>query len=315
MKVLKSALFGFIILSTLLLSESCRKNKEFKNETGEVSEDNKNIQSNVDNIVNEANQVLSGNNGFNGKSADLEAYGDTLCGAQIDTSLKSQGIITLVFDGLTACSNRIRSGKVKLTLQGYSTGARWKDVNAVLNIDYIDYKVTRVNDNRSLTFNGTNNLTNTSGGNAVMLILGMQTQLIHDVSGNNLIVKFDDQTTSTFNLSRRYTHTFTNPVYQVKGEGTGTQNGINNLENWGVTREGDNFTSQVVLPVIWNSTCGAHKPVEGELNIIVDAKDFSFTTIFGVDASGNLVSTGCPWGLKVEWDYKNKTGSQLYQYH
>lgn len=315
MKKIKFILFGFIILSTLLVTESCRKNKEFKNETGEVSEDNKNIQSNVDNVVNEANQVLSGSNGFSGKTENLGAYSDSLCGAEIDTSLKSQGIITLIFDGVTNCSNRIRSGKVKLTLQGFSTGARWKDVNAKLTIDYIDYKVTRVNDNKSLTFNGTNTLTNTSGGNAVLLVFGMQNQLIHDVNGNNLIVKFDDESTSTFNLSRRYTHTYSNSVYQVKGEGTGTENGISNLENWGITREGDNFTSQVVEPVIWNSTCGAHKPVEGKLEIIVDAKDFNFLTTFGVDASGNVVTSGCPWGLKVEWAYKNKTGSKLYQYY
>ncbi|HET6245200.1 MAG: hypothetical protein H0V01_11975 [Bacteroidetes bacterium] len=313
MKRLKTTLFVIVILSTLVFTESCRKNKEFKKEDGAISEDNKNIQSNIDNVVNEANQVLSGS--YSGKTQIPGAYGDSICGATVDTSLRSQGIITIVFDGSTNCYNRKRSGSVKLTLQGYATGKRWSDVNAVLTIDYIDYKVTRVNDNISLTFNGTNNLTNTSGGNVITLLFGMQNQLIHDVNGSNLIVKFDDQTTSTFNISRRYTHTWTNPVYQIKGEGTGTQNNISNLENWGVTKDGDNFTSQVTEPVIWNTTCGAHKPVAGKMEIIVDAKEFSFITTIGVDASGNVVNSGCPWGLKVEWTYKNNTGSHLYQYH
>ncbi len=314
MKKLKFTL-GILILSSLLITtESCRKKKEFKDEKGEISEDNKNIQSNVDNVVNEANQVLSGESGFSGKTVGAVNY-DSICGGIIDTTLKSQGILTLVFDGTTNCYNRIRNGKVKLTLQGYANGAKWSDVGAKLIIDYIDYKVTRANDNVSLTFNGTNNLTNTSGGNAFTLVFTSQNELVHDVNGSNLLVKFDDGSTSNFNLSRKYTHTFDNLVYQVKGEGTGVQNGINKLENWGSTKDGDNFTSQVIEPVIWNSTCGAHKPTKGKMEIIVDAKDFSFITTIGVDASGNVVNSGCPWGMKVEWTYKNSTGSHLYKYH
>ncbi len=308
---------AIIALSVSVVSCS-KERREFRKEDGQVSRDNKEIQSSLDDVTNEANRIMSDNNLMSGKGNENDqalAFMNNTCGFTVDTTQRPQGILTVNFDGTTNCNGRIRAGQVKLTLQDYVNGARWRDTNAVLKVDYIDYKVTRASDNKSLTFNGTKNVTNVSGGNAVLLILGFQNSLVHRVAGNNIQVKFDDGKTCTFNLARKWTHTWANSVYTVKGEGEGTQSGRNNLENWGTTREGDNFTSQVLEPVIWNSTCGAHKPVLGKLDIVVDAKDFSFLTTFGVDNSGNVVTGSCPWGLKVEWTYKNKTGTKLYPYN
>jgi hypothetical protein len=147
------------------------------------------------------------------------------------------------------------------------------------------------------------------------MVLGFQPNVVHKVEGSGIVTKFDDGKTTTSNISRQFTHTYSNNVYTVKGEGMGTRNGLSSVENWGTTREGDEFTSQVTEPVIWNSTCGAHKPVAGKLDIKVSSKDFGLITTLGVDNSGNVVSSGCPWGLKVEWTFKNKTGSKLYAYN
>jgi hypothetical protein len=308
---------AIIALSVTVVS--CRKERrEFRKETGEVSRDNKEIQSSLDDIVQEANRIVSDNNQMSGKGNENDqvlAFMNNTCGYTIDTTQRPQGILIVNFDGTTNCNGRIRSGQVKLTLQNYTNGTRWRDVNAVLKVDFIDYKVTRVSDNKSLTFNGTKNITNVSGGNAALLILGFQNNLIHRVTGNNIQVKFDDGKTSIFNIARKWTHTWANNVYTVVGEGEGTLNGKNNLENWGTTRNGENFTSQVLEPVKWNSICGPHKPISGKLEIVVDSKDFSFLTTFGVDNNGNVVTGSCPWGLKVEWTYKNKTGTKLYPYN
>ncbi|MFN4235119.1 MAG: hypothetical protein ACK4IK_09975 [Bacteroidia bacterium] len=308
---------AFIAISVSVISCS-KERREFKKEDGQVSRDNKEIQSSIDDVTNEANRILSDNSLMSGKGNENDealAYLNNICGYTVDTTQRPQGILIINFDGTTNCNGRIRAGQVKLTLENYVNGARWRDTGAVVKVEYINYKVTRVSDNKSLTFNGIKNITNVSGGNAVLLILGFQNSLVHRVVGNNIQVKFDDGSTATFNLARKWTHTWSNNVYTVKGEGEGSQNGKNNLENWGTTRDGDNFTSQVLEPVIWNSTCGAHKPVSGKLDIVVDAKDFSFLTTFGVDNSGNVVTGSCPWGLKVEWTYKNKTGTKLYPYN
>lgn len=309
MKISKLLLFT-VILSSFFITESCRKRKEFKNETGEVSEDLKNVQSGMDAALNDANIAFSN---F-GKSA-TSASGHNICGATVDTSQLSSGIIKLIFDGTTNCHGRIRSGELLLTLQNYSSGTRWKDPGAVMNVQMANFRIERSVGNKGITFNGSKTVTNVMGGNAAFLVFGLVDSLVHEVSGNGIIAKFDDASTSTFNISRKYTHTFSNTVYQVKGEGNSTQNGINNIEKWGTTRKGDAFTSQVVKPVIWNNECGAHKPLSGELDINVDSKDFNLYTTLGVDANGNPVSSGCAWGLKVEWKRNNKTGSKLFQYH
>lgn len=301
-----------IALGMIAVLPSCRKNRIVKNETGQVSEDNSNIQQGIDAAVVDGSNSATNNAMINGR---VQGMAPDVCGATADTTLRSQGIITLNFDGTTNCNGRIRAGKIRLTLVDYTAGKRWKDVGAVLKFDFIDYKVTRSSDSKSLTFNGTSNLTNTSGGNVVLMVLGFQPNVIHRVDGTGINVKFDDGKTSTFNVSRQYTHTYSNSVYQVKGEGTGNRNSLPNIENWGTTRDGDEFTSQVTEPVIWNSTCGAGKPVAGKLDIKVASKDFGLITTLGTDNSGNVVSGGCPWGLKVEWTYKNKTGSKLYAYH
>ncbi len=309
---LKVVLLALVTVSVLAVLPSCRKNKIVKNETGQVSEDNNNIQQGIDAAVVDGSNSATNNSNINGR---VQALAPDVCGATTDTTLRSQGIITLTFDGTSNCNGRIRSGKLRLTLQDYTSGKRWKDAGAVLRFDFIDYKVTRTADNIGLLFNGSTNLTNSSGGNVVLMVLGLQPSVIHKVDGNGLSVKFDDGKTSTFNVSRQYTHTYSNSVYQIKGEGTGNRNNLPNIENWGTTRDGDEFTSQVTDPVIWNSTCTAGKPVKGKLDIKVASKQFGLITTLGTDNSGNVVTNGCPWGLKVEWTYKNKTGSKLYAYH
>jgi hypothetical protein len=314
MKLKKLIIATLAISSLLITSEGCKKGA-LRKETGQISEDNKKVQSNIDASVNDANIVLSKNNMMSGKNESTDAILGDVCGAAIDSTQSDQGILTLIFDGTTNCNGHIRDGKIKLTLEDYANGKRWSHTGAILKLDYMNYKVTRVSDNANVMFNGTVDVKNTSGGNAVLLILGFKSQLVHDVSGNNINVKFEDGSASIFNLSRKYTHTYSASVYQVVGEGTGTKNGISQLENWGTTRDGDEFTSQVTEAVVWNNTCGAHKATKGVLDIRVDAKQFKIVTTLGVNASGDPVTSGCPWGIKVEWEYKNKSGKKMYPYN
>lgn len=312
---LRVILLSIVVGTAILVLPSCRKNRLVKNETGQVSEDNSNIQAGMDAAVDDGTKAITSNSTTNGKIDGALLAALQVCGATTDTSLKTQGILTLNFDGTTNCNGRIRSGRIKLTLQDYSNGKRWKDAGAVLRLDFTDYKVVRASDNKSLTFNGASTVTNVSGGNIILLTFAIQPNLVHKVDGSSISVKFDDGKTSTFNISRRFTYTYASGVYNLVAEGTGTKNNLSNIENWGTTRDGDEFTSQVQEVVKWNSTCGAHKPLSGKIDIQVASKEFGLTTTLGTDNSGNVVSSGCPWGLKVEWKYKNKTGSKLYAYH
>ena len=315
MKQLKSFFSGIVVVSSLLITlASCEKKEAFEKETGEVSEDTKNIQSCIDAVMNEVNGVFSEKNEFYGRSDFTGAYKDSICGVEIDKAQKDLGIIVFNFDGKSNCSNRIRSGKIELSLQNYSSGKRWSDENASIQVMFIDFKVTEENEGKNHVFNGLSNLKNISGGNAAWLVSGLQNQLIQDLTGNDILVQSKEGESIIFSLSRRYTHSFKNKVYQIEGEGTGTNNGRSNLESWGTTRDGDNFTSQILETVLWNSVCGHLKPIKGKFDIKVDKKDFNFITTLGVDENGNIMNSGCPWGLKVEWTFKNKAGSKLFEY-
>jgi hypothetical protein len=46
----------------------------------------------------------------------------------------------------------------------------------------------------------------------------------------------------------------------------------------------------------------------------VDGKDFTYICTFGVDSNGDVVTSGCPWGLKLEWTKKKTTNSKLVEY-
>ena len=319
---MKKLLYLVLIVASVLSVESCKKRKAFKNEDGQASEDNRNVQQQTDNAVTDGDEVIRSISTLNGKvigNQNNQVF-SAQCGFSIDTTGQSTGSVKLNFDGTTVCSNRKRSGSIKLTILNHAQGVRWRDSAAVMQVDYIDYKVTRASDNKSIKFNGTQYVTNVLGGDLGQLIL-FGTTVIRTITGNNLQVTFDDGSVASWNINRKYTYTRTmngsTYVFTWTGEGLGSANGETNLENWGTTRDGDAFTSKVETPVVCNTTCGLWNAVQGKMNIKVAAKEFALVVTMGVDQAGNPITpstNACPWGWKVEWTYKNKTNDKKFQY-
>lgn len=317
---MKKLLF-FASLCLLVGLSNCKKNKLFKNEDGIESADNQNIQSQTDLASNDANTAIGNYQMMSGKvnttASTASILSTNICGATVDTNGLYMGTVQINYNG-TVCDNRKREGSIKLTIVDHNLGKRWKDVGCVLKVDYLNYKVTRASDGKSLLFNGTHYITNVSGGTWINLVLNTQSNIVHTITGNGLSVKFEDGNTSTWNINRQYTYTWGNNILTCKGEGIGTYNGISQLENWGTTRAGDEFTSQVNTPVIWNTTCGAWAPTQGEVTIKVASKFFELKCDFAVDQAGNSVTVApntCAYGWKVEWKYKNKTKKKIYGYY
>lgn len=305
------------VVCALLLTTSCRKNKEFKDEDGQDSQDNRSIQSQTDDGVSDANTAISNYSSMLGKTIQLPSVLATICGASIDTLGLSTGTIKINYNG-TVCSNRKREGSIRLTILNYVNGVRWKDAGCVLRVDYLSYKVTRASDDKSIQFDGTHMVTNVSGGTWGDILLGLQPNLIHAVNASGgLTCTFEDGASATANINRKFTYVWANSILTCTGEGTGSSNSLSNLENYGTTRHGDAFTSQVTLPVIWNTTCGAWAPIQGNVDVKVDSKEFNLVCTFGVDASGNPVAytpNDCPYGWKVYWKYKKKEKTKIFGY-
>lgn len=319
----KSILFGFsgILLVSALAFSSCKKKQAFKNEDGQASTDNRTVQSENDAAVNDVNSEISNNAFLRGRSSGNTSInnvlGITATGYNVDTTGAYQGTIKINYNGTTV-NNRTRTGSIRLTIQNYAQGKRWKDAGCVLQVDYLAYKITRASDSKSIQFDGSQLLTNITGdGWWELLITKTKSSIATSVTGTNLNVLFDDGKTAIYNINRKFTYTYPNNILTCTGEGIGTADGLSSLENYGTTRDGDPFTSQVSTPIVWNLTCGWWAPVQGKAIIKVDSKDFSLDCTFGVDASGNPVSVGanqCPYGWKVEWTYKNKTSKKIFGY-
>ena len=314
--------FKFVSVLALLLGISlffsCKKKSEFKQEDGSTAEEVSEMQSSADAGIDDANRAVNDVGGIAGRSLeDLQSLQSimAICGGTADTTQRDQGIVTVTFDGTTPCNGRIRSGTIKATLIGFSTGTRWKDANAVLQLDFTAYKVVRASDKKSWTFDGRTTNTNVSGGNLVLMWLKLQPNVVNKVEGTDLKVTFDDGKTGTFNISRQYTHTYdhTAKVHTIKGEGLGSHNGISQLENWGVNRDGLAFTNKVVEPIVVNTSCALNKPIAGKFELAVEEKDFTLITTANVDQDGNPVSA-CGYGYKVEWTYKGKTKHKIIAY-
>ncbi|HWY13392.1 MAG TPA: hypothetical protein VN026_18840 [Bacteroidia bacterium] len=307
---------ALIVLSGTLAFTGCKKLKEFKNETGQDSADNRTAVGESDNAIADANNVASNNSSIHGRVGQIDGVLSVCTDYTVDVTKQAQGILTVNYNG-TSCLNRTRSGSIRLTLQNYPA-YKWKDVNAVLQVDYINYKVTRTSDGKSVELNGTELVTNVSGNTWFELIFQGQPNLVHTVTGSNLNVTFDGDKTAVYNINRKFTYTWSSPYLSCYGEGTGISNNRTNLENYGTTRNGDNFTSQVTTPFIWTTACGAHAPTQGAVDIKVDSKAFDLKCTFGVDANGNGMSVplgSCAYGMKAEWTYKKKTNHKVFSYY
>jgi hypothetical protein len=310
-------IFGFV-----LLIGSCQKRNAFRLEKGENSEDNKNLMDIVTGATQDANSVAGSIAAISGRiDGTAAAMLNIPCGASLDTSASTSGLITLNFDGTTVCDGRIRSGTMRLSLQNYTQGARWKNAGAILRLEMTNFRVSRISDNKSILLNGSLNFTNVNGGNIVEMIFGLNnvSSIVHLAEGTGISVTFDDGSVRTINLSRKITYSFPAMVFTVKIEGTGTIDGLTNVESWGQTRAGNSFSSQITEPITLNNLCYLWKPVAGKALLKVDADNsFELTTTLGVDNNGNIVSpysTSCPYGYKIEWSYRNRTSSRVVKYY
>lgn len=309
-----------IFMCGSLVFTSCKKKKEFKNEDGQSSVDNRDVQSENDAAMNDINDIVASSS-LKGKNAGMyQAAGVTgsVCGVAIDSVNINTGTILLNFQGIT-CNNRTRTGKIRLTVLDFPN-KEWKDAGAVMKVDFINYRVTRASDGKFVELNGSENIVNVSGTTWWdLLFTSAHSSIITEVKENGgVTVTFSDNKTALYHINRRITYSWISGfTFQCMAEGIGSHESLSNLENYGTTRDGDAFTSQVTTPIVWNTTCGWWAPTQGAVDIKVDSKEFNLKVTFAVDKDGNPVAVApnsCAYGWKVEWKHKNKTKNKIFGY-
>jgi hypothetical protein len=212
--------------------------------------------------------------------------------------------ITITYNGLNCLGNRIRTGVIVISMPA---NVRWKDAGASITVDFQNYKVTRVSDNKSITINGSKTITNQSGG--LLINLATAGPITHIVSSNGLAVSFDNGTFRSWQVARKHVYSFsTGAVLTVTGNHTiGTTTGI---AEWGINRFGEAFTTVISSPLVIRQDCN-FRLTAGE--VIHTTANFTGTTTFGLDSSGN--ATGCPgtgvYYMKIVWTGPNNNTHTL----
>ena len=110
----------------------------------QLATDETDIQNGAEDVLNDANDVLS-----RGQTKELSSLP---CGATIDSLIVNDTITyTLTFNGLNCNGNRYRTGQVKITR---NVNDHWSTAGTTIRVEFINYRITRVLRNRTETLNG-----------------------------------------------------------------------------------------------------------------------------------------------------------------
>jgi len=307
--LLTGALIGISFSSCKKDEEAAKLNEEFK----QFNDDSNFYKSESDQADNDINNAIKDIPAF-GKIANV--LSSPLCGVTIDSSQLAQKILFFNFDGVTPCfsPSRTREGQIKVQL---TSGNYWSDVNAVLTITFNNFKVTRLYDNKSITFNGVKTLKNINGNDWLGFLMSTNT-LKYQERAFNVLVLFNNGSTATWNSARTSEWSYDPngpggvPKIDITFNGDTTLNGFPAVDSWGINRFGYGFTTYYNAPWVSNTYCGLGRPNSGQLTHNVNSANFILT--LGVDQNGNPTPYDCAYGYKVSWTLNGNTHVTILSY-
>ncbi len=309
-----------LLLTTALLGVSLSSCKKDEKEDAKLNEEFKQFNDDSNFYKGESDQA---DNDINNAIRDIPAFGkgvyiqsSPLCGVTIDSTQIAQKILFFNFDGVTPCfsPSRTRDGQIKVQL---TSGTYWSDVNAVLTITYINFKITRLYDNKSITFNGIKTLKNVNG-NDWLGFLNTTSTLKYQERAFNIQVLFNSGATAIWNSARISEWSYDPngpgnlPKIDITFNGDTTLNSYTFVDSWGINRFGDLFTTYYNSPWISNTYCGLGRPNTGQLTHNVNNSNFVLT--LGLDQNGNPTPYDCAYGFKVSWTVNGNTYVSILSY-
>lgn len=308
-----------IFAISALLITGCKKKDDVQPEnpatTPAAQQSKAADQANVDQQSNESiddvNKILNDN---------PNTRAELPCNVTIDSAaLMTQGLIKLTYHGLSCDQLRTRSGVISIQIPfdpATKKPVHWNAKGAKIIVTYDNYKVTRVADNKSITFNGKVTATNVNGGGVWVLLSG--TPVIHQLRGG-MVITFDDGTTREWAVARTRTYALSVAMVLTVEEAGDTLIAGKKVAYWGKNRAGDQFWLSIDKSVITNifggQLCRFYKPYQGVVVVAstVAGANNSLTITYGVDVNGNPITGAldCPYGYKLNWTDAAGTPQQL----
>lgn len=265
----------------------------------QLSNDEQAVESATDESMNDVTFFLS--NG-NHKSTSMLP-----CNATVDSTAVVNDTITIyiTFNGLNCSGTRYRTGQVEIRKH---VGMHWYQTGATVMVRHINFTITKVATQRSITINSVKVLKNVSGG--VIWQLGNGTDAIVHRTWGHVDVTLDNGTTRSWNIARQITFTGNPPDSLIMtNDGFGSADGLDNLVVWGLNRQGEQFYTQILQPVVHRQVCDWN-PCSGIKKHSIPSDSKSATLTFGYN-SNNEPITGdeCPTKYKVDWQKNNNSGT------
>jgi hypothetical protein len=303
----------FMVTFSACKKDDDKKDPTLDSQVQQFNKDSQDYKSESDQADNDINSALKDIPAFGKFSSTLSS---PLCGVTIDSSQISQKIVFFNFDGVTPCfsPSRTRSGQIKVQL---TSGNLWSDVNAELTLTYINFKITRLSDNKSITFNGVKTLKNLNGNNWLGFLLETAT-LKYKERALNIQVAFDNGSTAVWNSARITEWSYKTDPNPIKNKiiftaiGDTTINGYSSVDSWGVNRFAQPFTTYYTVAYKADTYCGLWRPTNGQLTHHLPTADYSIT--LGVDQSGNPSPYDCAYGFKIGWSVNGNPYSVVISY-
>jgi len=297
-------ILAMLTMATFTIFTSCKKDDKPVNNPPDLSteitthsDDQNRVSSETDAVADDAGSFLEADAAFSGRMQDAQEI-TSICGASavLDT-LSNPRTITITYNGLDCSGARFRTGVIVLSM---ASNTRWKNPGAAINVNFQNYKVKRLSDNKSITINGNQTYTNVTGG--LLYQLSNLTNIIHTISSNNMSITFDDNSQRVWQIGRKRTYTYNNGIV-LEVNGTHTIGNNNQVTEWGLNRFGHPFTTSITQGLVVKQSC-AFRLTSGSIK----HEGFALSTVtFGLDSTGN--PTGCPGAspfyYKVTWTGPN----------
>jgi hypothetical protein len=309
MKIMKTKnLLHFVVLfvaAIALTFTSCKKDNLDQSKADPSSMEQLSAdENNVENIMNDAESDVTSvmsNHGNNFKSTEWLP-----CNATVDSvaAVNDTIVIHITYNGLNCSGTRNRTGVIEIRKR---VGTHWAQPGATVIYKYINFTVTRVSNNKSVTLNGSKTFVNVNGGHRwqVGTIL---TSYVERISGL-MQASFDNGTSRSWNVARQVTYTGTPGQYTLTIDGFGSAGNYSSLVVWGINRQGEVFYSQIIQSIVCKQAC-QWDPCSGIKIHQIPADNKSATLTFGYDDNNQpITGDDCPTRYRVDWQRNNNSGT------
>ncbi len=295
-------LTALLIAVVALSVTGCKKDKSTSSvdpaSMQQLANDENQVQNASDEAMNDVNNILSGGN--------LKSTESLPCNATIDSTSVVNDTITIhiTYHGLNCSGTRYRTGQVEIKKK---FGSHWYQAGATVIVKHINFTITKVASQKTITLNGIKTHENVSGGVIPQLGNGI-TSIVQKTWGNETVT-FSDNTTRVWNIARQKTFTGTPGQLVMTLDGFGTEDNYSNLVVWGTNRQNENFYTQITQSVVMRQACD-WDPCSGIKIHQIPSDSKSATLTFGFDSNNQPVTgTNCPTKYKLDWQKNNHSGT------